>query len=165
MLRGREEVFKKSVDVTREGVYSGAISTKQGKEMTISKIKRWWASLWKKESKLKGLFLDDERNPQDVTWVKYPKHVEWVVVRSYDEFFYEFHRGQFQVIYFDHDIQDYNRHGVEMTGYTVLKAMIDYLIDNPTPAIIPARFYDVIFQMFQFFERGGCRRGLCCFEF
>ena len=32
MLREREEIFNKSVDVTREGVYSGAISTKQGKE-------------------------------------------------------------------------------------------------------------------------------------
>ena len=109
--------------------------------MIISKIKEWWVSLWKKESKLKGLFLDDERNPQDVTWVKYPKHVEWVVVRSYDEFFYEFHRGQFQVISFDHDIQDYNRHGVEMTGYTVLKAMIDYLIDNEESCRMPEQVF------------------------
>ena len=32
MLREREEIFNKSVDVTRDGVYSGAISTKQGKK-------------------------------------------------------------------------------------------------------------------------------------
>ena len=56
-------------------------------------------------NKMKGLFLDDERVPQDVTWVVYPKNIEWTVVRSYDEFFHEFHRGQFQVISFDHDIQ------------------------------------------------------------
>lgn len=41
-------------------------------------------------SRIKGLFLDDERVPQDVTWIKYPENVEWVVVRSYDEFFMSF---------------------------------------------------------------------------
>ena len=35
-------------------------------------------------NKIKGLFLDDERVPQDVTWVNYPKNIEWTVVRSYD---------------------------------------------------------------------------------
>jgi dGTP triphosphohydrolase len=81
--------------------------------------------------KIKGLFLDDERNPEDVTWIDYPESIEWTVVRSYDEFFYEFHRGQFQVISFDHDIQDYNHRGVELTGYTVLKAMLDTFMTTP----------------------------------
>ena len=31
---------------------------------------------------LKGLFLDDERNPEDVTWIKYPDNIEWIVVRD-----------------------------------------------------------------------------------
>ena len=82
-------------------------------------------------NKMKGLFLDDERVPQDVTWVVYPKNIEWTVVRSYDEFVHEFHRGQFQVISFDHDIQDYNEIGVELTGYTVLKAMLDTFLTTP----------------------------------
>ena len=93
--------------------------------MLISKIQAWLVSLWKKDCKLKGLFLDDERNPSDVTWVNYPENIEWKVVRSYDEFFYEFHRHTFQVFSFDHDIQDSNHRGVELTGHTVLKAMLD----------------------------------------
>ena len=75
--------------------------------------------------KLNGLFLDDERNPKDVTWVNYPENIEWVVVRSYDKFFHEFYRETFQVFSFDHDIQDFNHRGVELTGSIVLKAMLD----------------------------------------
>ena len=82
-------------------------------------------------SKLRGLFLDDERNPEDITWVVYPENIEWTVVRSYDEFFYEFHRSDFQVISFDHDIQDYNHRGVELTGYAVLKAMLYTFMTTP----------------------------------
>ena len=74
--------------------------------------------------KLKGLFLDDERSPEDVTWINYPKDIEWVVVRSYDEFFHEFYRETFQVFSFDHDIQDSNHREGELTGYVVLKKML-----------------------------------------
>ena len=81
--------------------------------------------------KLKGLFLDDERNPEDVTWVVYPKNIEWTVVRSYDKFFHEFHRHTFQVFSFDHDIQDFNHRGVELTGYTVLKVMLHTYLTTP----------------------------------
>ena len=81
--------------------------------------------------KLKGLFLDDERNPEDVTWINYPESIDWVVVRGYDEFFYEFHRETFQVFSFDHDIQDFNHQGLELTGYTVLKAMLDTFLTTP----------------------------------
>ena len=81
--------------------------------------------------KIKGLFLDDERNPEDVTWVDYPENIEWTVVRSCDEFLYEFHRHNFQVFSFDHDIPGYNHRGVELTGYTVLKAMLDTFLTTP----------------------------------
>ena len=92
-------------------------------------------------SKLKGLFLDDERNPEDVTWVVYPKNIEWTVVRRYDEFLYEFHRSDFQVFSFDHDIQGYNEIGVELTGYSALKAMVDYLIDNEESCHVPEQVF------------------------
>ena len=82
-------------------------------------------------NKMKGLFLDDERVPQDVTWIDYPESIDWKVVRSYREFFYEFHRSAFQVISFDHDIQDYNHRGVELTGYTVLRAILDTFLTTP----------------------------------
>ena len=79
----------------------------------------------------KGLFLDDERNPEYVTWVVYPENVEWTVVRTYDEFFCEFHRSDFQVFSFDHDLQDFNHRGVELTGHVVLKAMLDTFLTTP----------------------------------
>ena len=82
-------------------------------------------------SKLRGLFLDDERNPEDVTWIEYPENIDWTMVRSYSEFFYKLHRGQFQVFSFDHDIQDYNHRGVELTGYSALKAMVDTFLTTP----------------------------------
>ena len=31
---------------------------------------------------MRGIFLDDERNPEDVTWIKYPENVEWFIVRT-----------------------------------------------------------------------------------
>jgi len=106
-------------------VYSVTILTKQGSKM----------------SKVKGLFLDDERNPQDVTWVNYPENIEWTVVRSYNEFFYEFNRNTFQVFSFDHDIQDFNHRGVELTGYSALKEMVDYLIDNEESCHVPEQVF------------------------
>ena len=81
--------------------------------------------------KIKGLFLDDERNPQDVTWINYPESIDWTVVRSYDKFFHEFYRETFRVFSFDHDIQDFNHRGVELTGYTVLRAMLDTFLTTP----------------------------------
>lgn len=33
-----------------------------------------------------NLFLDDIRMPEDVSWVKLPKNIEWVIVRNYKEF-------------------------------------------------------------------------------
>ncbi len=80
---------------------------------------------------MKGLFLDDERNPEDVTWINYPENVNWTVVRKYDEFFHEFYRGTFQVFSFDHDIQDSNHCEGELTGYTILKAMLDTFLTTP----------------------------------
>ena len=82
-------------------------------------------------NKMKGLFLDDERVPQDITWINYPENVEWVVVRSCDEFMYEFHRSDFKVFSFDHDIQGGNHRGVELTGYTALKAMVYIFMTTP----------------------------------
>jgi hypothetical protein len=35
------------------------------------------------------------------------------------------------VFSFDHDIQDYNHRGVELTGYTVLKAMLGTFLTTP----------------------------------
>lgn len=75
--------------------------------------------------KIKGLFLDDERNPQDVTWVKYPDNVEWTIVRTYQEFFEVFRNEEFDIITFDHDIQSFVA-GHEKTGYDCLQLLLGY---------------------------------------
>lgn len=86
-----------------------------------------------------GLFLDDERNPEDVFWVKYPKDVEWFVVRRMSDFIFSICNGEIDIISFDHDIQDYDMLGNEQTGYDCLKSLIDYCIDTNTR--IPECFF------------------------
>jgi len=61
-----------------------------------------------------GIFLDDERKPEDVTWVKYEEDIEWVIVRSYSEFVSELRKLFFNtenelVISFDHDLCCYDK--------------------------------------------------------
>lgn len=78
-------------------------------------------------NKLKGLFLGDERYPQDVTWTQYPDNVEWTVVRNSKEFIEKYKLVDYDVFSFDHDIQDYTK-GIETTGYDVLKWMLEHYI-------------------------------------
>lgn len=77
---------------------------------------------------MKGLFLDDERNPEDVTWLNYPDNVEWVVVRDYEDFEAVVCQ-HWDVVSFDHDIQDYSW-GEENTGYDCLKLMVEHVINK-----------------------------------
>ena len=58
---------------------------------------------------MKGLFLDDERNPQDVTWMPHSDYhdVEWTVVRNFQEFKQQI-LEEWDVISFDHDLQDFS---------------------------------------------------------
>lgn len=81
-----------------------------------------------------GIFLDDERNPEDVSWIQYPKDIEWYVVRRMADFLfciYNLEETLNLLISFDHDIQDHNILGNEVTGYDCLKAMTDlYLAEG-----------------------------------
>jgi hypothetical protein len=53
-----------------------------------------------------NLFLDDERDPQKVTWIELP-NVPWVVVRTYESFVSHISRfGMPAIISFDHDLAD-----------------------------------------------------------
>lgn len=79
-------------------------------------------------NKIKGLFLDDERFPQDVAWVKYPDNVEWRVVRTYQDFVACYMLNDYDVFSFDHDIQCFEN-GREMTGYDALKVTLDAFFD------------------------------------
>lgn len=106
-----------------------------------------------KTSKTLGIFLDDERNPEDVTWIDYPDSIEWIVVRNRSQFNIVVHtlllKGIYDVsciapkiiISFDHDIQcfeecDEGCH--EVTGYHLLKWMVDSIMDEE---LIPPTCY------------------------
>lgn len=53
-----------------------------------------------------NLFLDDERTPQRIDWVKLPD-VPWVIVRSYESFIGHISKfGLPDIISFDHDLAD-----------------------------------------------------------
>ena len=86
------------------------------------------------------LFLDDERNPEDVKWVDMPLG-PWVIVRSSDEFVDTIMvKGAPSFISFDHDLADehYRRYHAmqggefsydglkEKTGYECAKWLLEY---------------------------------------
>lgn len=52
------------------------------------------------------LFLDDERQPSDVVWLKLPD-IEWVIVRNYNEFTKQIQsNGMPDFVSFDRDLAD-----------------------------------------------------------
>lgn len=78
------------------------------------------------------LFLDDERVPQQVTWVKsvgaYDSYT-WEIVRSFDQFVACVQeKGLPEFISFDHDLGD--THANERTGHTCAKWLVDYCLDH-----------------------------------
>lgn len=105
-----------------------------------------------------NLFLDDERNPRDVTWVAIPR-VQYEVVRNFDQFVRIVTSfGLPEFVTFDHDLADehyrhmltdnsLNRHtafvddefgglnvtfdyGAEKTGFDCAKWLVDFCIDR-----------------------------------
>jgi len=90
---------------------------------------------------MRGLFLDDERNPEDVTWIEYPDSVEWDVVRNYEQYKAAIldPASEYLVMSYDHDLADYED-GVEYTGYTCIKFFVELLIDSPQREI-PLMFF------------------------
>ena len=78
---------------------------------------------------MNGIFLDDERQPEDVYWMKYPE-VEWYVQSRAVDFLFCISQLDNEVsdyiFSFDHDIQSYGLDGVEITGYDCLKHLVDF---------------------------------------
>lgn len=70
------------------------------------------------------LFLDDIRMPEDVTWVKLPKNVEWVIVRDYKEFIKTiWNKGIPKFVAFDHDLSHAHYetyHSIDANGGLVI---------------------------------------------
>lgn len=93
-----------------------------------------------------NLFLDDERNPSDVTWVALP-NIQWVIIRNYNDFInYIENHGLPEICSFDHDLgtsayKEYFRSRFtntpidysniqEKTGYDCAKWLATYCVDN-----------------------------------
>lgn len=81
------------------------------------------------------LFLDDERMPQQVTWVVLPymeksePNAYWHIVRSYNEFVDCIQsKGLPSFISFDHDLGDVGEN--EKSGFSCAKWLVDYCLDN-----------------------------------
>lgn len=69
------------------------------------------------------LFLDDERNPEDVTWITMHEG-PWDIVRTMDEFkAYLLEHGIPSVISFDNDLGDGQGEGIECAQWMVQEAM------------------------------------------
>ena len=77
------------------------------------------------------IFLDDERNFEDVKWIKYPEFDEIIVVRSYDEFKFAIDNyfNTSYTISFDHDLADISLFG-EKTGKDCANYLIEYFIEH-----------------------------------
>ena len=70
-----------------------------------------------------NIFLDDERYPEDVTWVKLPE-VDWHIVRTaldFKDLIVKQGVQNINYISFDHDIASFTEGGNETTGYDLIK--------------------------------------------
>lgn len=80
------------------------------------------------------LFLDDERMPNDVTWINLPKDHPWNIVRTFESFKkFITENGIPDFVSFDHDLADFsNVDGVktEKTGVDCARWLVSYCIDN-----------------------------------
>lgn len=89
---------------------------------------------------MKYLFLDDERNPKDVTWILIGGvgswGAEWHIVRSFDEAIDWVRTNGFpNVISFDHDLglMHYaNDYSDGKTGFDFAKWLVEYDLDTNT---------------------------------
>jgi hypothetical protein len=83
---------------------------------------------------MKILFLDDERNIEDVSWVQYPRYDSLFYVRTYNDFC-KYVKDHIKtnndllnhLFSFDHDIADFS-HDREKDGYDCLKFLVDYIL-------------------------------------
>lgn len=79
---------------------------------------------------MKYLFLDDERIPSDVTWVKIEKTNQWEIVRSFTEAVdWVLENGIPDIISFDHDL-GYSEFYTNKNGYDFAKWLVDYDLEK-----------------------------------
>lgn len=74
---------------------------------------------------MKVLFLDDERSPQDVTWVRYPSGSVFTVVRCFNDFQEAVRLNDtFDAWSLDHDLGCNEFQQPYLTGYDSLKTAL-----------------------------------------
>lgn len=89
-----------------------------------------------------GIFLDDERDVKDAFWMNYPTNVDWIVVRTFNEFVNVVRSNQDKEYFvsFDHDLQDFSAmNGRELTGYDCVKFLVDFCMQYGR--VLPEAFY------------------------
>lgn len=77
----------------------------------------------------KLLFIDDERNLENVNWIQYPEYEEVQILRRMADFTFAVMQIEDLQNYdfsFDHDLQDFDISGKESTGYDCIKWLCDY---------------------------------------
>jgi len=80
------------------------------------------------------LWLDDYRNPHENNWlvfspIEQPFKTIWC--KNYNEFIEEItYNGLPDAICFDNSLGDFDKDGVEKTGYDCAKWLVNYCIDN-----------------------------------
>lgn len=86
---------------------------------------------------IKVLFLDDERNPIDVTWVRFPEGTEFKVVRSFQEFLAAVEADNvYDAWSLDHDLGENGLGSPKLSGYDALKAAICWHEDKLPDQVI-----------------------------
>ena len=122
------------------------------------------------------LFLDDERMPSDVKWIKLPENVEWTIVRNYQQFVDTITANGLPLcISFDHDLgfescpNSYSEYSIkprqEMTGLHCTKWLINYCIEKKynfpeyiVHSMNPIGKQNIIFLIENFFFIRGFRQ-------
>ena len=90
------------------------------------------------------LFLDDERMPDKVDWVQFPRYETIYIIRTYEGFIKQVETyGVPMFVCFDHDLADQHYvamlaeaegrpadYGPEKTGYDAAKWLVDYCTEH-----------------------------------
>ena len=90
------------------------------------------------------IFLDDERDLEDVTWINYPEFNNVDIVRTFDAFKTKVQDiSDWNNVYFsfDHDIQDFSSGDIENTGYDCVKWLCDFAMDNKVDLSLNKFYY------------------------
>jgi len=114
----------------------GKVINKKKKDLPIYQSRRTRVIHDFDEKILSGLFLDDERNPQDVHGVHYPDNVKWTIVRTPKEFMAIIKEKKFDIYSFDYYLS-----AGSITGQVLLAEFIGSLEEDKITDLPIVRFH------------------------